>query len=112
MSHIPEHYPAVSPFFIVRDAAGFIDFVKAAFGASELSRLARPDGVVMHAALAIEGSVIMVGTREKVIENSTHLYVKDVDATYRHCLELGATSISEPKTFPYGDRSAGVRDGF
>lgn len=107
---MPEGYSALSPFFIVHDAAGFIDFVKQAFSANEISRHARPDGVVMHAVLSIDGSVIMVGAREQVFQNSTHLYVKDVDATYRRCLELGAQMLSEPKDFPYGDRTCGIKD--
>jgi uncharacterized glyoxalase superfamily protein PhnB len=111
-TYLPEGHGAIAPFFIVSDAAAFIEFVKQAFAAEELSRMARPDGMIMHATIRIDGSIIMVGTREKVFENSTHLYVKDVDQTYRQCLSLGATSLSEPKTFPYGDRSCGIRDPF
>jgi uncharacterized glyoxalase superfamily protein PhnB len=111
-SYIPEGYPSLSPFFIVRDANGFIEFVKRALGAQELSRVARVDGVVMHATLSIDGSILMVGTRDFNFENSTHLYVQDVDAIYVRCLENGAESISEPKDFSYGDRTCGVKDPF
>jgi PhnB protein len=41
-----------------------------------------------------------------------YLYVPDCDALYRRALALGATSISEPKDQPYGDRSGGVKDAF
>jgi uncharacterized glyoxalase superfamily protein PhnB len=110
--YIPDGYTAVSPFFIVRDAASLIHFMQQAFDAKELSRQSRPDGTVMHATLAIDGSVVMIGTRDFAFQNSTHLYVKDVDATYRRSLALGAESISEPKTFSYGDRTCGIKDPF
>jgi uncharacterized glyoxalase superfamily protein PhnB len=66
----------------------------------------------MHAAVAIDGSVVMVGSRDVSFQNSTHVYVPDVDETFRKCLALGAMSLSEPTTFSYGDRSAGIRDAF
>jgi uncharacterized glyoxalase superfamily protein PhnB len=112
MSYLPDNHRAIAPYFIVSDGAVLIDFLKKAFDAKELSRFNRPDGVVMHAELMIDDSIIMIGTRDDAFKNSTHLYVKDVDATYRLCISLGAESISEPQTFPYGDRSAGIRDPF
>jgi uncharacterized glyoxalase superfamily protein PhnB len=36
--------------------------------------------------------------------------VDDLDATYRRCLELGATPVIEPVDRPWGDRLAAVRD--
>jgi PhnB protein len=41
-----------------------------------------------------------------------YMYVPDVDALYGRALEAGATSISAPADQPYGDRTAGVKDGF
>ena len=112
MSHIPPSHRAVSPYFLVSRAADMIDFLKGAFDATEITKLEREDGSIMHAALAIDDSVVMVGSREQAVQNSTHLYVANVDATFFRCLQLGAQCISEPKDFPYGDRSAGIRDPF
>lgn len=39
-----------------------------------------------------------------------HIYVPDADETYRRALDAGATSVSEPTTQPYGDRSGSVTD--
>lgn len=89
-----------------------VDFLVRAFGGLELARQQAEDGTVRHAAVVVDGSVVMVGTRERIVCNSTHLYVPDVDDTYHRCLALGATSVREPTTFDYGDRSAGVVDPF
>jgi PhnB protein len=109
--HIPSGQSAVSPFFLVADAAGFIDFLKQGFGAEEISRMER-EGVIMHALVRIGDSIIMAGSRKQEQVNSTHLYVPDVDATFALCLSLGAEALSQPTTFPYGDRSAGIKDPF
>ena len=39
-----------------------------------------------------------------------YLYVPDVDATYQRALAAGGTSLREPSTQVYGDRSGGVED--
>jgi uncharacterized glyoxalase superfamily protein PhnB len=110
--YIPAGHNAVSPYFITTDAPGLIDFIKAAFDGQEIVRMAGPDGVVKHCSLRIGDSVVMVGARAMAVPNSTHVYVPDVDGTYGLCLGLGASSLSAPTSFDYGDRSAGVRDPF
>lgn len=49
----PEGYSTVSPYLVVAGAQGVIDFLKKAFGASELRRYDIPDGSVMHAEVRI-----------------------------------------------------------
>jgi uncharacterized glyoxalase superfamily protein PhnB len=39
-----------------------------------------------------------------------HLYVPDVDATYKRALAAGAASVVEPRDQEYGDRTGGVLD--
>lgn len=39
-----------------------------------------------------------------------HVYVPDVDATYRLALQNGATSVQEPSEQGDGDRRGGVKD--
>ena len=106
----PDGHNAVSPFLLVADVPGMLDFLAAAFGAIELFRIKAPDGSIKHAEARIDDSVIMMGERATGAACSTHVYVPDVDDTYRRALDAGAAGVAEPRDLPYGDRSAGFRD--
>ncbi|MFL5305550.1 MAG: VOC family protein [Polyangia bacterium] len=108
----PAGYPAVSPYLVVRSAAAVIDFATRAFDAREIRRHTEPDGRIRHAELRIRDAVIMVGERPDADASPVflHLYVPDVDETYRRALEAGATSVVAPREQDYGDRTAGITD--
>ena len=57
---IPEGYHSITPQITCRDAAAAIDFYKNVLGATELMRMASPDGKVMHAELQIGDSRLTV----------------------------------------------------
>jgi len=109
----PPAHNAVSPYLLVRNVGKMLAFLGASFDALELSRSELPDGSVKHAEVRIDDSVVMLGERpdgREPVHCSTHVYVPDVDLAYRRALAAGASSISEPRDQPYGDRSSGVRD--
>src|SRR4051812_7792392 len=54
-------YHTVTPYLIVADVPRLLEFLAEAFGATERIRLARPDGSVMHAEVAIGDSIVMMG---------------------------------------------------
>jgi uncharacterized glyoxalase superfamily protein PhnB len=110
---IPEGYHTITPYLIVESAAKLIDFLKQAFDAQELHRMARPDGGIMHAEVRIGDSRIMMGeaTGEwKPMPGSLYVYVNDTDTVYKRALQAGATSLMEPADQFYGDRNGGVKD--
>ena len=110
---IPDGMHSVTPHLVCAGAPAAIDFYKKAFGAVELHRLPGPDGKLMHAAIKIGDSVIMIGgAQDKVTNGMLHLYVPDTDASYRRAVEAGAKSLREPADQFYGDRSAGVEDAW
>lgn len=112
---IPEGYHTVTPYVMVQGAAKLIDFLKIAFDATEVERMASPDGTIMHAEVQIGDSKVMItdATMDwKPMPASFYVYVADTDAMYRRALQAGATSTMEPEDKFYGDRNAGVRDSF
>src|SRR5687767_7214000 len=96
---IPEGYHSVTPMLIVDGAAKAIDFMKEVFGAEERLRMPMPDGKVGHAELVIGDAVVMISDQTPQYpagQASVHVYVEDVDATYRKALAAGAKSEMEP----------------
>ena len=110
---IPDGYHTVTPYLTVEGVAKLIDFVKHAFGATEVERMARPDGTIGHAEVRIGDSIIMMGeatAQWKPMPGTIYLYVDDTDTTYKRALQAGATSLMAPADQFYGDRNAGVKD--
>lgn len=109
----PENYSTVSPYLVVDGAARTIDFLQRVFGATQLRHFPAPDGKVMHAEMRIGDSVVMIADGNEgwpPIGAHVHLYVEDVDATFRLALEAGAESVQEPVRKDDEDRRGGVRD--
>ena len=113
MQHIPAGYHSVTPYIVGRGVAHLIEFLKTAFDAQEIERMARPDGSIGHAEVKIGDSIIMMAdANEKFgpMPTNIYLYVKDTDAAYKRALASGAISLMEPADQFYGDRNAGVKD--
>ena len=110
---VPEGYHTVTPFVVVRGAARFIDFMKAAFGATEMGRVTGEDGAIGHAEVRIGDSVVMTfDAREgwPATPAFLRLYVPECDVTYQNALSAGAASVTRPTNMPWGDRVCRVRD--
>ena len=111
---IPDGYTAITPYLIVENAAGFIDFLAQAFGAVERLRMPMPQGGIGHAEVEINGAALMLADAFPPDFPATntliHLYVKDVDSAYARAVDAGATTITEPADEFYGDRIARVAD--
>ena len=113
---VPDGYSAITPYLIVENAAGFIDFLSSAFGAVERLRMAMPQGGVGHAEVVIDGAAIMLADalppEYPPTSSLIHLYVPDCDAVYAQAMAAGATSVAEPADQFYGDRLARVTDAY
>jgi uncharacterized glyoxalase superfamily protein PhnB len=109
----PQGYTSVSPYLIVDGAAGTIEFLTRVFDALELRRFPDAAGRVRHAEVRIDDTVIMLADGIEdwpPVPASVHVYVRDVDATYRRALEAGATSVQEPVKKEDEDKRGGVKD--
>jgi PhnB protein len=62
---IPDGFHTATPYLIITHAAKAIEFYKEAFGATELTRLATPDGKVGHAEIRIGDSRILLADERK-----------------------------------------------
>jgi uncharacterized glyoxalase superfamily protein PhnB len=112
-AHKPRGYRTVSPYLIVDGAARTIDFLVGAFGGAELRRFPAPDGRLRHAEVRLGDSVVMLADATPewpAIPANVHVYVPDVDATYRRALEAGAAPVQEPVRKDDPDKRGGVRD--
>ena len=120
---IPDGYHTVTPYLIIKGAAGAIEFYKKAFGATELFRMTQPDGRVGHAEIKIGNSPLMLadefpemGARSPQSFGgspvSILLYVEDVDAFAGQAIAAGAKVIRPVKDQFYGDRSGSFEDPF
>jgi len=120
---IPEGMHSVTPHLVCAGAADAIDFYKKAFNAVELSRMPGPDGKLMHAAIRIGDSVLMMtdefpqwgGLGPKTLKGSPitiHLYVENVDAAFEQAVAAGATVKMPVADMFWGDRYGMLDDPF
>lgn len=110
----PTGYSTVSPYLIVNGADATIDFLKRVFGAVELRRFPDQSGRLMHAEVSIEDTAIMLADPAPPEWPATpayvHIYVRDVDETYRKALDSGAVSVQAPVKKQDEDKRGGVKD--
>jgi len=109
----PQGYTSVSPYLIVDEARETIEFLARVFGGVELRRFAEDDGKIVHAEVRIDDSVLMIADGVEgwpPVQGHVHVYVADVDATYRLALEAGAESVQEPVQKEDEDKRGGVKD--
>jgi predicted enzyme related to lactoylglutathione lyase len=99
-SYKPQGYSSVSAYVVANGAQGVIDFLIKAFDARQTRRYDMPDGSIMHAEVQIDDTVVMVS--DGADDNPAfpvwlHVYVPDLDASYRRALDAGGLSVDEPK---------------
>ena len=112
---IPQGFHTVTPFLVVDNAAGLIEFIKSAFDGKQTFRMDENDGKIMHATVTIGDSTIMISDKMEGMEAQTamlYLYVEDADALFKNALRAKATQIHEPTTEFYGDRAGAVKDSW
>ena len=120
---IPEGMHSLTPHLVCAGAADAIEFYKKAFGAIETSRMPGPQGRLMHAAVRIGDSTLMLvdempewgALGPKALKGSpvtVHLYVEDVDATVAKAVAAGAKVTMPVAEMFWGDRYGQLEDPF
>ena len=123
MAEISNATPTLTPHIVCDGAADAIEFYKAAFGAEELMRIPGENGRLMHAAVSIGGSMLMLvdenkdwGIQSPLSLGGTpvtlHLNVPDADAAIAKAEAAGATVTMAAHDAFWGDRYGQVKDPF
>ena len=120
---VPPGFHTLTPHLTVRDADKALQFYKNAFGA-EIGGVARmPDGKVMHAALRIGDSMLMLneempeyGGLSPLSLNGTgvtiHIYTDNVDEAFNRAVSAGAQVKMPLMDQFWGDRYGMLTDPF
>jgi uncharacterized glyoxalase superfamily protein PhnB len=120
---IPEDMHSLTPHIVCAGAADAIEFYKKAFNAVETARLPGPGGKLMHAAVRIGDSTLMLVDENpeyksfgpKSLKGSPvtiHLYVEDADATVAQAAAAGAKVTMPVQEMFWGDRYGQLEDPF
>src|SRR5260370_5048254 len=93
---IPAGYHAVTPYLTCKNSAQAIDFYKSVFGATEIMRMAGPDGKIGHAEIQIGDYRLMLADEFPGISSAPtpgaknpyglFLYLVNDDTYYYHHL--------------------------
>lgn len=122
-SGIPDGYHTLTPSLNLRGANEALAFYQKAFNAVERFRMPNGNGGVMHGEFQIGDSIIMFCDEDadwgalspQAVGGcpfSLNLYVPDCDAFTAQAASAGAVVLRPPTTYPWGERSAMVRDPF
>jgi PhnB protein len=121
---IPNGLHSITPNLIVKGATKAIDFYKKAFGATEINRMAGPNGLIMHAALSIGDSRFFLNDemtgQQSCPSPSTlggtavvmNLFVPDCDKIYQQAVAAGAKATMPLADQFWGDRYGQVTDPY
>ena len=110
---IPAGFGTVAPYFSVRNAPAFVDFLVGGLGGVRVGTHLRPDGSVANAQVRWGDTTVMVGESREAADLSAIaliLYVENADAAVAQAVAHGAMAIMDVSDQPYGDRQGGVAD--
>lgn len=115
--------PWLSAYLTVKDADEAIEFYRNALGFELVTAMRHGDEQVMHAEMRYRDQVIMFApegafgsttqapiTMQVQSPVTFYLYVDDVDRSFEHTLQHGATAMQPPTDAFWGDRYALITD--
>jgi uncharacterized glyoxalase superfamily protein PhnB len=120
---IPEGFHSLTPHLVVKGADEALDFYANAFGAVVETVLRSPDGQVMHAAMRIGDSKLLLNDEfpqwgvvgPETLEGTPvtiHLYCADVNAAWKRARKAGCRIGMELQNTFWGDRYGMLLDPF
>lgn len=120
---IPDNMHSLTPHLVCAKAVEAMEFYKKAFNAKEEMKLIAPNGKLIHGALRIGDSMLMLAEEcpeygsfaPKTPPGSPvyiHLMVEDVDATVAQAAAAGAQVTMPVADMFWGDRYGQLQDPF
>lgn len=120
---VPDNYNTVTAYLIINGASDAIAFYKQAFNATEVERLAGPDGKIGHAEIRIGNSVVMLADEHpQFLQKGPQayggspvtmvIYVPNVDEMFAQAIAAGGKEVRPVKDQFYGDRSGTLVDPY
>ena len=118
-----ETMQSITPHLVCANAVEAIEFYKKAFNAVEQMKLLAPNGMLVHGAVKIGNSTVMLAEENpqwgslgpKMLKGSPvviHLMVDNVDATLAQAAEVGAKITMPAADMFWGDRYGQLEDPF
>jgi uncharacterized glyoxalase superfamily protein PhnB len=120
---VPDGHHTVTPQLTLDNTAQAIDWYKKALGAEEVARYVGPDGKIMHAAIRIGDSLIMLNDEMGGSKSpkacggspaSLWIYVENCDALFNRAVAAGAKvgpgPMGQLADQFWGDRTGTVTD--
>ena len=121
MTYKPDNYQDVIANLTFKDSESATKLYEKALGATDINVMKDDKGWVMHGNMRIRDSVIFFNDEAEFMPRKAptgptavafYIYSEDVDAAYEHAIKNGMTSVFEPQTMFWGDRTAAVGDPF
>jgi PhnB protein len=123
VDRIPAGYASITPHLIVVDVAVAVDFYERAFAAVVWKKRGDSKGRLLHAELRVGDSVLMVAQESPALGSrapsgsggrsvSLHMFVDQVDASFKRAIDAGATVEIPVADMFWGDRYGKLRDPF
>lgn len=111
----PDEKQTITPYLIVRDAAGFLKFVTDVFAAELIMKVPAPEGGNMHMEMKIGTSTVMTANATDEyppMPAGLYILVDDANKVYTQALAAGATSVMKPRATDYAKAAGGILDPF
>ena len=120
-SYLPSGFHTLTAHLTVDGAAQYIEFLKRAFDAIELTRSPAADGLLLNASVGISESVVMLNEVFPEFGGEPYrsgravrltLYLPDADGAWAKALAAGCKVASPIRDQFWGDRYGEVEDPF
>ncbi len=121
MNYKPDGYQDVIASMMFKDAQEASQYYETALEATSIQLMTDSQGWIMHGEMWIGDSCLFFGEEVEWFPRKAptqpgsiafYIYVPDVDASYQRAVAAGMTSVSQPETMFWGDRTAVVTDKY